>query len=381
MKITNKARVSIELQKTINEIKNTNDTDFILYDKISTINNPENLVSIDIQNTVNKSKHKISEMVLRNFCFGHSIDFSNFQKSRFNKKGGNTFRKTGYKKFQHFETRTTLRTIKDKTSNQLKLVLPIQRKKGIRTKNFSVETNSQNNISQNNNSSYLETGYQSDKQSFINLPIVDSPSPKKKKKHQNIFSSAKILPEINDNTQLLRRSLSHQKQMKCLNMKTIDTFLTNCKQGIVSSSKISNAINEYSQKRIKFNQKKYDYFIKGQRQKEEEDDLLHFNENKYTTKPKNQNSHCSEVEKLDKIKKISNHIAYTDRKVYFADIENFSSDEHFVFNKEVFEVQKKIFQEQKRKKFLQKETLNKSIDKVLKLLENAQKYKDSVLSQ
>ena len=45
------------------------------------------------------------------------------------------------------------------------------------------------------------------------------------------------------------------------------------------------------------------------------------------------------------------------------------------------EVQKKIFQEQKRKKFLQKETLNKSIDKVLKLLENAQKYKDSVLSQ
>ena len=51
-------------------------------------------------------------------------------------------------------------------------------------------------------------------------------------------------------------------------MKTIDTFLTNCKQGVVSSSKLSNAINEYSQKRIKFNQKKYDYFIKGQRQKE-----------------------------------------------------------------------------------------------------------------
>ena len=193
MKITNKARVSIELQKTINEIKNTNDTDFILYDKISTINNPENLVRIDIQNTVNESKHKISEMVLRNFCFGHSIDFSNFQKSRFNKKGGNTFRKTGYKIFQHFKQGT-------KTANQLKLVLPIQRKKGIRSKNFSVETISQNNISQNNNSSYLETGYQSDKQSFINLPIVDSPSPQKKKKHQNIFSSDKILPEINDNT-------------------------------------------------------------------------------------------------------------------------------------------------------------------------------------
>lgn len=380
MKVTNKGKVWIERQKSTNEIISTNDTEFILYDKIQTINNPENLVSIDIQNTVNKSKHKISEMVLKNICFGRSIDFSNFQKNHFHKNVSNTFKKDRYKRFQHYEGKTT--STKEKNLNQLKLVLPIQRKKGKLYKNFSVDTICQNNISQHNNSSCLETGYQSDKQSFLNLPLVDSSSNRKKKKHQSVFSFDKIHLEINhNNNNLLRRSLSHQKQMKCLNIKTIDQLLSKCKRTIACYSKLSTAINEYSQKKIKFNQKKYDYFIKGQRQKEEENDLLHFNENKYISKPKNQNSHCSEVEKLDKIQKISNHIAYTNRKVYFPDLDNCARDENFVFHKEVFEIKKKLFQEKNRQKHLKKEALNKSIDKVLKILEDSKKYKDSVMSE
>ena len=47
------------------------------------------------------------------------------------------------------------------------------------------------------------------------------------------------------------------------------------------------------------------------------------------------------------------HINSEDMNLYEHKLNN-GFDEHFVFNKEVFEVQKKIFQEQKRKKFYKK---------------------------
>lgn len=82
--------------------------------------------------------------------------------------------------------------------------------------------------------------------------------------------------------------------------------------------------------------------------------------------------------KLDTITKISERVAFVDRKQFFSE-ENFSSDEHFYFDKEVTKIQSERYMMKNREKFMQKMNLNNSINKVMYILDSTKKDKEKIL--
>lgn len=120
-------------------------------------------------------------------------------------------------------------------------------------------------------------------------------------------------------------------------------------------------------------------FLQDKEQKEIRHELIHYEGNKYITPSKKNSSHCTEVEKLDTITKISERVAFVDRKRFFSE-ENFSSDEHFYFDKEVSKIQSERYMMKNIEKFMQKINLNNSINKVMYILDSTKKEKEKILN-
>ena len=121
-------------------------------------------------------------------------------------------------------------------------------------------------------------------------------------------------------------------------------------------------------------------FLQDKEQKEIRHELIHYEGNKYITPSKKNSSHCTEVEKLDTITKISERVAFVDRKRFFSE-ENFSSDEHFYFDKEVSKIQSERYMMKNREKLMQKMNLNNSINKVMYILDSTKKDKEKILKR
>lgn len=163
-----------------------------------------------------------------------------------------------------------------------------------------------------------------------------------------------------------------------LNTNNINSLLSKCQNEITTTTKITDKIGDYSKKN-KYNYKQVPLFLQDKEQKEICHELIHYEGNKYINPSKKNISHCTEVEKLDTITKISERVAFVDRKQYFAD-ENFSSDEHFYFDKEVSKIQSERYLLKNREKFMQKLNLNNSINKVMYILDSSKKEKEKILN-
>ena len=162
------------------------------------------------------------------------------------------------------------------------------------------------------------------------------------------------------------------------NTTKLSSLLSKCQNEITTTTKITDKLGDYSKKN-KYNYKQVPLFLQDKEQKEIRHELIHYEGNKYITPSKKNSSHCTEVEKLDTITKISERVAFVDRKHFFSE-ENFSSDEHFYFDKEVSKIQSERYMMKNREKFMQKMNLNNSINKVMYILDSTKKEKEKILN-
>lgn len=113
----------INLQKKIEEVKNDNDPDPILYEKIRSYENKDSRRHINLPSILSDTKKTITDLVLRNYCFGEDFSISNFTRPKMKK--------------QSFKKKHTTK-IKDKSiirntlTNGSKITVNSQQKKKVR---------------------------------------------------------------------------------------------------------------------------------------------------------------------------------------------------------------------------------------------------------
>ena len=75
-----------DLQRRIEEVKNDNDPDPILYEKIKSYDNSEARRHINLPSVLSETKKTITDLVLRNYCFGEDFSISSLSRSKIKKK-------------------------------------------------------------------------------------------------------------------------------------------------------------------------------------------------------------------------------------------------------------------------------------------------------
>ena len=227
-------------------------------------------------------------------------------------------------------------------------------------------------ISRMNSISLMDTECQSVKHFSKKLPPITSP--RKKITISMIRSPHLKLSSFEEHCKTTR-----SKHPKFFNTNKLTSLLSKCQNEITTTTKLTDKIGDYS-KKSKYNYKQVPLFRQDKEQKEIRHELIHYEGNKYSTPSKKNSSHCTEVEKLDTITKISERVAFVDRKQFFSE-ENFSSDGHFYFDKEVMKLQSERYMMKNREKFMQKMNLNNSINKVMYILDSTKKDKEKILKR
>lgn len=162
-----------DLQRRIEEVKNDNDPAPILYEKIKSYDNSEARRHINLPSVLSETKKTITDLVLRNYCFGEDFSISSLSRLKIKKK---SFKAKHHAKAKE---RTSIRNTMTNTS-----IAQTQKKKKVLFNSKEAKKAKQSSyinaktISRMNSISIMDTECQSVKHFSKKLPPITSPRKK-----------------------------------------------------------------------------------------------------------------------------------------------------------------------------------------------------------
>ena len=192
--------------------------------------------------------------------------------------------------------------------------------------------------------------------------------------HSPLINSIHSLSHPQRNNKTL--SPQHSKVIK-------DLINLKCQKGVKKGEKLRKEIkrNDKRNNKSKKKKKNNEYYRKKE---QEEFKKMYLKEKKrpyqITTfhNLNNKYSFRTFTEKLDYLSKISDKMAFMDRKRFFADTKNFKSDSEFYFNDECQNIQHSIENNQKKENY-RKRILNKQLYQAIRLFHLNKKAKEKIL--
>ena len=401
----------------------------ILYDKINQFHNLDSMnESLNIKLFANRSKNKITDLVLQNLVYSNN-DTTNFNKVKIQHRSAKKLLDQQMKK--NIIKMLNLPESKTKQDNNGSVIKNIFIRKNKNNIDSSPKENNNNEISKggffnlrniilavaskeedsigdNENSSKIMS--KEKKSNDLTLPTVQmnnnddisigyvhslttsntTITPNKTKKiikltkgkFPSIFMKNRSETNTFQDEKFQKKRKVKISKPQFNKVKSLQNLLYQCQSEINSGMKLNSVIEtDFSQKKYNY-PNKYNNVVQNSEQEETKKEVIE-NLAKREKAKKQEIERKKMKHKVDMtaISKLSEDYAYKNRKKFFFDTENFSAgDEDFYFDDEVERIQHKIFLKENREKFQKKLDFIFKVNQAKIILGESQKAKNRILS-
>lgn len=376
MKQNQKGKVS-SLDNNVHDLQFAKEIEPVFYERIKTFDNVGNK-SVNIRQIADNNEVKISDMVIQNVLYGSNIANQNFKK--LSKRGNSSTTHNAVNKKQ--KTSTTER-----------------KASGV----FITETNNDNSTSSMPNikvksstrTTSRKTRNISPTHKRMELPLITE-NKLTTNYNNNIINNTTTVTNTNSNNKYITISINNDKKFppikrkqqrkqqvpEFLNIDKVRNFLDQCQEEINNGNSLSNRIDTIHKE--KYDYKKIPIYLEDSEQKEIEKEIVENIEHKYISKKKKLEARRKkklppQID-LEAVRNISNRFAYLNRKLFFADLDQFTPDNDFYFDKELIHIQQEMFREVDRQKLKKEIAFDNMCLKAQMLLFESNKARDNIMS-